>query len=61
MGVTICIEHMDGFYDITCHNEYGSLRQRITCEQMRAIGLDYIIDEVEYMFYRELIKSTMAE
>lgn len=59
--ITINIEPMDGFYDITCHNEYGSLRQRITCEQLRAIGLDYIIYEVESMFYRELFRSTMAE
>jgi hypothetical protein len=56
MGVIIGIEHMDGIFHITCSNEYGYLRQCITDEQIKAVGLNYIIDEVERMFFDRLVE-----
>ena len=48
---------MDGIFNITCSNEYGYLRQCITDEQVKAVGLDYIVDDVERMFFDGLVRQ----
>ena len=48
---------MDGIFHITCHNEYGYLSQCITDEQVKAVGLDYIVDDVERMFFDGVVRQ----
>ena len=57
MHIAFDIEHFDGIFHITCYNEYGVLRQCVTDEQVIAFGFDYIIDDVERMFFKEIIKE----
>ena len=51
------IEFKNGLCYITCSNDYGYLRQCITQEQVKAVGLDLILKEVEYKFFYELFKD----
>ena len=57
MYVIIDIEYRNGIYEITCSNDYGYIRQCIAYEQMKAVGLDFILDEMEYKFFNELFKD----
>lgn len=51
------IECKDGICYITCSNDYGYLMQCITYEQVKAVGLDFILDEMEYKFFNKLFKD----
>lgn len=57
MYIVINIECNNGVYCITCSNDYGYLRQCITQEQVKAVGLDFILDEVENKFFNKLFKD----
>ena len=57
MYVVIDIEINNGNYCITCSNDYGYLRQCIPYEQVKSVGLDFILDEMEYKFFNELFKD----
>ena len=61
MYVIIDIECKDGILSITCSNDYGFLRQCFTYEQAKAVGLGYIIDEVEYRFFYELFYNELSK
>ena len=58
MYLVIDIKYSGGIYEITCSNEYGYLRQCITQEQVKAVGLNFILDEMEYKFFNELFKES---
>ena len=51
------IEFKNGICYITCSNDYGYLRQCIPYEQVKSVGLDFILDEMEYKFFNELFKD----
>ena len=51
------IKYSGGIYEITCSNDYGFFRQCITQEQVKSVGLDFILDEMEYKFFNELFKD----
>jgi hypothetical protein len=51
------IKYSGGIYEITCSNDYGYLRQCIAYEQVKAVGLEFILDEMEYKFFIELFKD----
>ena len=52
------IKYSGGIYEITCSNDYGYLRQCIPYEQVKSVGLDFILDEMEYKFFNELFKES---
>lgn len=57
MYLVIDIKYSGGIYEITCSNDYGFFRQCITQEQLKDVGLDFILDEMEYKFFNELFKD----
>ena len=57
MYVVIDIEINNGNYCITCSNDSGFIKQCITQEQVKAVGLNFILDEIEYKFFNELFKD----
>lgn len=61
MYVIIDIKYKDGIYYITCSNDYGYLRQCVTYEQLKVVGLGFILDEVEYKFFYELFYNELSK
>lgn len=61
MYVIIDIKCKDGICYITCSNDYGYLRQCVTYEQVKAVGLGFILDEVEYRFFYELFYNELSK
>lgn len=58
MFLVIDIKYSGGIYEITCSNDFGYLRQCIPYEQVKSVGLEYILDDVEYKFFNELFKES---